>query len=60
MVRVQEERGQWYAVEIDSVEDDAENIEIRIAEYGPVIIADTVYDAAQLLGIDWSKIKIVD
>jgi len=50
--------GKWFAVKIDSVEDDLENISIFVSEGTLVILTDDLEDAAVALDIDLRDIIV--
>ena len=51
MYRVSKQGGQYYALEIDSVESDTENIDIHVSSGEPVILCDNLSDFKEF-GID--------
>jgi len=60
MIRVtQSPGGQYYAIEIESIENDMENIEIFVDEEGAVLIADNIDNAAEMLNVAPDDIELV-
>ncbi len=51
--------GKFYGYEIDSIEDDAENIEEFVHTGEPVLIVESLGDA-QSFGVDINVIEMVD
>ncbi len=58
MYRVIKIRGKFYGIEIDSIDDDIENIEGFIETGDPVILCDELEDL-EIFGIDETEIKMV-
>ncbi|MCL5266681.1 MAG: hypothetical protein M1469_01080 [Bacteroidetes bacterium] len=59
MIRITAMSGKFYGYEIDSIEDDAENIEEFVHTGEPVLIVESLGDA-QSFGVDINVIEMVD
>lgn len=51
--------GKYYGIEIDSIEDDLENIECFVNEGTPVIITGDLSDLEFVYGIEENDVEIV-
>lgn len=58
MYRIIEQRHRWYALRVDSIEDDAENIEDFVKDGDIVIIVDDLKMLSQL-GIDPDEVELI-
>ena len=59
MYRLSESQGKWYGLEIDSSEDDAENIDVLVDE-GDIVLLCEDLESLDALGIDQDDITIID
>lgn len=61
MIRVIKQRGKYYGVEFESVEDEADNIQLFVEENTPVIIVNRLSDIDEMdLNFTSSDIKMID
>lgn len=59
MYRVASFSGKVIALEIESVEDDFESIDILVGEGSPVVIVDALEDAADMFNVSEDEIDVV-